>query len=53
MRQEEPVKDKEGDELKVEEIFAPCFQVQMLHAIEIDKALINAVAEVGRGLAND
>ena len=35
------------------QLFAPCFQVHMLHAIKIDKAFIDAVAEVGRCLLAD
>ena len=33
--------------------FAPCFQIQMLHAIKIDKALVDAVAEIGWSLLAD
>ena len=33
--------------------FPLCFQIQMLHAIKIDKALVYAVTEVGRCLFAD
>ena len=35
------------------QVFAPCFQIQMLHAIKIDKAFVDAVTEVGRCLLAD
>ena len=33
--------------------FAPCFQILMLHAVQINKALIDAVTEVGWHLLAD
>ena len=35
------------------QILAPFLEIEMLHTIEIDKALVNGIAEVGRGFLAD